>query len=197
MWEYGMASVHHLYMLYPRNSCDVTRIRSLFIIIILHPAGGLYNDISSPTPSHICFSTSSMHTRKSCLCRPLWYSICVSTLPDDTDLLSICVADKPKRRKQAQNVFVDDCRFPDKTEHYKALLRNVEGGLILQKLKHPAPPLDKVDPLFLCTYNKTKHSKQMQRGLGLSPLKPQVRDRVYGLVKKYWQCLTKMEALSL
>jgi hypothetical protein len=63
--------------------------------------------------------------------------------------------------KVAQNVFVNDCGFPDKTKHYKALLRNVEGGIILQKLKHPAPPLDEVDPLFFCTYNKAKHSEQI------------------------------------
>ncbi len=61
MQEYGMASVHCLYMSYLRNSCGITRIESLFVINPLHPAGGLYNDISSPTPSHICFSTSFMH----------------------------------------------------------------------------------------------------------------------------------------
>jgi hypothetical protein len=186
-----MASVHCLYMSYPRNSCDMTRIRSLFVINTLHPAGGLYNDISSPAPSHICFSTSSMHTRKSCLCWPFRYSICaVSNPPDNTGLLPICVAEKPKHQKWAQNVFVDDCGYPDKTEHYKALLRNVEG-VILQKLKHPAPPLDKVDPLFFCTYDKAKQGKQMRRDLNLSHLKPQVRNHVYVLVKKYWPVFDK------
>jgi hypothetical protein len=128
-----------------------------------------------------------MHTRKSCLRWTFGYSICaVSTLPDDTGLPPIRVANKPKCRKWAQNVFVDDCRFPDKTKPYKALLRNVEGGVILQKLKHPASPLDKVDPLFFCTYVEAKHSKQMQGDLGLSHLEPQVRNHVYALVKKYW-----------
>jgi hypothetical protein len=65
----------------------------------------------------------------------------------------LCVTDKPKHQKGAHNVFVDDRGFPDKTKHYKALLCNVEGGIILQKLKHPAPPLDEVDPLFFCTYD--------------------------------------------
>ncbi len=74
-------------------------------------------------------------------------------------LLPIRVADKPKHQKWAQNVFVDDCGFPNKTEHYKALLCNVEGSIILQKLKHPAPPLDEVDPLFFCTYDEAKHGK--------------------------------------
>ncbi len=133
-----------------------------------------------------------MHTRKSCLCRLFGYSICaVSTLPDDTGLLPIFVADKPKHQKQAQNVFVDDRGFPDKTRHYKALLRNVESGFIQQKLKHPAPPLNKVDPLFFCTYDKAKHGKQMGCDLDLSHLEPQVRDGVYALVKKYWPVFDK------
>jgi hypothetical protein len=133
-----------------------------------------------------------MHTRKSYLCWPFQYSIyAVSTQPDNTGLPPICVADKPKRPKRAQNVFVDDCRFPDKIKHYKALLCNVEGGIILQKLKHPAPPLDKVDALFFCTYNKANHGEQMQRDLDLSHLKPQVRDRVNTLVKKYWPVFEK------
>jgi hypothetical protein len=83
------------------------------------------------------------------------------TPPDNTGLPPIRVADKPKHQKRAQNVFVNDCRFPNKTKHYKALLHNVEGGVILQKLKHPAPPLDKVDPLFFCTSDKAKRGKQM------------------------------------
>ncbi len=62
----------------------------------------------------------------------------------------------------------------------------MEGGVILQKLKHPAPPLNEVDPLFFCTYDKAKHSEQMRRDLDLSHLEPQVRARVYALVKKYW-----------
>ncbi len=62
----------------------------------------------------------------------------------------------------------------------------MDGGVILRKLKHPPPPLNKVDPLFFCTYDETKHGKQTQRDLDLSHLEPQVRDRVYNLVKKYW-----------
>jgi hypothetical protein len=88
-------------------------------------------------------------------------------------------------------VFVDDHGFPNKTQHYKALLHNVEGGVILQKLKHQAPPLDEVDSLFFCTYNKAKHSKQMRCDLNLSHLKPQARNSVYALVKKYWPVFDK------
>jgi hypothetical protein len=94
--------------------------------------------------------------------------------------------DKPKRRKRSQKVFVSDRGFPDKTKHYEALLCNVDSGVILRKPKHPSPPFDKVDPLFFCTYNEAKHGEQMQHDLDLSHLEPQVRNRVYVLVKKYW-----------
>jgi hypothetical protein len=68
----------------------------------------------------------------------------------------------------------------------------VEGGVILKKLKHPAPPLDKVDPhFFFCTYDDAKHDKQMGHDLDLSHLEPQVRNRVYALVKKYWPVFDK------
>ena len=85
-----------------------------------------------------------------------------------------------------QNVFVDDRGFPDETKHYEALLRNVDGGVILRKLKHPPPSLDKVDPLVACPYDEAKHGEQMRRDLNLSHLEPQVRDRVYNLITKYW-----------
>jgi hypothetical protein len=98
----------------------------------------------------------------------------------------ICVADKTKHRKRSPNVFIDDWGFLDETEHYEALLRNVNGGVILCKLKHPPPSLNKVDPLFFCKYDKAKHGEQMQRDLNLSHLEPHVRNQVYGLVKKYW-----------
>ncbi len=62
----------------------------------------------------------------------------------------------------------------------------MNSRVILRKLKHPPPPLDKVDPLFFCTYDEAKHGEQMQRDLNLSHLEPHVRDRVYDLVKKYW-----------
>jgi hypothetical protein len=62
----------------------------------------------------------------------------------------------------------------------------VDGGVILRKLKHPPPPLNEVDPLFFCTYDGAKYSEQMQRDLDLYHLEPQVCDRVYNLVKKYW-----------
>jgi hypothetical protein len=85
-----------------------------------------------------------------------------------------------------QNNFVNDCGFPDKTKHYEALLHNVDGGVILRKLKHPPPSLDKVGPLFNCPYNEAKHGEQMRRDLDLSHLEPQVRNCVYNLIKKYW-----------
>ena len=96
------------------------------------------------------------------------------------------MADKPKRRKKLPNVFVDNRGFPDEIEHYDALLRNIDSGVILQKLKHPPPPLNVVDPIFLRRYNEAAHGKRMRRDLDLSHLEPHIRNRVYDLVIKYW-----------
>jgi hypothetical protein len=87
--------------------------------------------------------------------------------------------------KAGAECFANDCGFPNETKHYEALLHNVESSVILQKLKYPAPPLDKVNPLFLCTYDEAKHGKQMRRDLDLSHLEPHIRNRAYALVKKY------------
>ncbi len=43
-----------------------------------------------------------------------------------------------------------------------------------------------MDPLFACPYDAAKHGEQMRRDLNLSHLKPQVRDCIYNLIKKYW-----------
>ena len=100
--------------------------------------------------------------------------------------MPIFVADKPKRHKRSHNVFVDDHRIPDETKNYEALLHNVDGRVILRKLKHPPPSLDEVDPLFACPYNEAKHGEQMRHDLDLSHLGPQVRNHGYNLIKKYW-----------
>jgi hypothetical protein len=62
----------------------------------------------------------------------------------------------------------------------------VVGGVILHKLKHPPPPLNKVNPLISYTYSKAKKGKHMQQDLNISHLKPQVHNHVYSLIKKYW-----------
>jgi hypothetical protein len=98
----------------------------------------------------------------------------------------IRVADKPKRHRQLNNVFVDDRGFPDKSKYYKNLLHNIDGGPILCKLKHPPLSLDEVDPMFFSAYDKSKHGAQLKKDLYLSHLEPAVCNQIYTLVKKYW-----------
>jgi len=109
-----------------------------------------------------------------------------SSQPPAKDSPPIWVADKPKRCRRLHNVFVDDRGFPDKSEYYKILLHNIDGGPILRKLKHPPPPLDEVDPEFFSAYNESKHGAQVKKDLDLSHLEPATRDQIYELVKKYW-----------
>ncbi len=101
------------------------------------------------------------------------------------------MANKPKWHKRLPDVFVDNRGFPDKTKHYDALLRNIDGGVTLRKLKHLPPPLDKVDPLFFCRYNKATDGEQMRCDLDLSYLEPHICNRVYTLVMKYWSIFDK------
>jgi hypothetical protein len=83
--------------------------------------------------------------------KPSTYSFsATATPPADPALPPICIADKPKHRKQMPNVLVNDRGLPDKSKYYKNLLHNVDGGSILRKLKHPPPLFDEVDPTFFC-----------------------------------------------
>jgi hypothetical protein len=61
----------------------------------------------------------------------------------------------------------------------------------LQKLKHPPPSLDEVDPEFFGAYDESKHGEQLQQDLDLSHLYTQVKEKIYALVKKYWSVLDK------
>jgi hypothetical protein len=87
------------------------------------------------------------------------------------------------------NVFVDDRGFPGKSEYYENLLHNVDGGPILCKLKHPPPLFNEVDPAFFCAYKESTHGEQLQKDLDLLHLKPNVRNEVYAIVKKYWSII--------
>jgi hypothetical protein len=98
----------------------------------------------------------------------------------------IWLADKPKCCWQLNNVFVNDRGFPGKFEYYKNLLHNIDGRLILRKLKHPLPLLDEVDPEFFSAYDESKHDAHLKKDLNLSRLEPAVRNQIYALVKKHW-----------
>jgi hypothetical protein len=102
------------------------------------------------------------------------------------DLPPIPPANKQKQRCWISNVFIDDRGFPNESDHYDNLLYNIEGGPILQKLKHPPPPLDEVYPGFFSAYDESKHGEQLRQDLDLSHLDTQVQEKIYALVKKYW-----------
>jgi hypothetical protein len=81
----------------------------------------------------------------------------------------ICVARKIKGKKRP-NVFLDNCRFSNQSHEYGIILHNVRGGPILCKLKHPAPPIDDIDPHFRSHYGKAHHGNKLQGKLkSISP----------------------------
>ena len=86
----------------------------------------------------------------------------------------IRVATKPKKRKRSDNVFYDDRGFPDQSNEFDSLLRNIEGGSVLRKQQYPAPPLDDIDPTFAATYVEAIHGEKLRTELDLTHLEPDV-----------------------
>ncbi len=72
----------------------------------------------------------------------------------------IWVARKVKRKKQF-NVTLDDRRYPDQSHGFDVILHNVKGSPILRGRKHPAPPIDNIDPHFLSCHDKACHGAKL------------------------------------
>jgi hypothetical protein len=90
------------------------------------------------------------------------------------------------RGKKRQNVFYDDRGYPNQSHEFEVLLHNINGGTILRKRKHPAPPLDDIDPRFFAVYNETAHGANLRKLLDLLHLNKSVQNHVYQLIQKYW-----------
>ena len=76
--------------------------------------------------------------------------------------------------------------FPDQSNKFDIILHNVEGGPILRRRKHPAPPLDDIDPRFHAVYDESLHGEKLRKELDLSHLPIGLRTKVYALLQKYW-----------
>jgi hypothetical protein len=61
----------------------------------------------------------------------------------------------------------------------------VDGGTILRKRKHPAPPLDAIDPHFHAVYDEKLDGKQLRKNINISHLDAYLQSKIYGLIKKY------------
>jgi hypothetical protein len=115
------------------------------------------------------------------------YSTGVAFAPIDPTLAPIWVAPKPKRQKRTNNVFLDDQGFKDLSDNYDHVLHDVDGGPILRKLHHPTPALDEdIDPAFHAPFVPTKHEDQMRKDLDLSHLDPNLQEKIYAIIRKYW-----------
>jgi hypothetical protein len=90
------------------------------------------------------------------------------------------------RGQKRKNVFYDDRGFPDQSHDFDVVLRNIDGGTVFRKRKHPAPALGDIAPKFFATYDKSIHGAKRRKELDLSHLLAPVRDKVYRLIQKYW-----------
>jgi hypothetical protein len=90
------------------------------------------------------------------------------------------------------NVFLDDRGFKDLSDKYNHVLRNINGGPILRKLRHPAPALNAdINPVFHAPFVPAMHEDQMRNDLDLSHLDPILRETIYAIIQKYWSVFDK------
>ncbi len=67
------------------------------------------------------------------------------------------------------------------------MLHDIDGGPILRKLRHPASAMDKDNDLaFYALFIPVKHEDQMRKELNLSHLDPDLQERIYAIIRKYW-----------
>jgi hypothetical protein len=103
----------------------------------------------------------------------------------DASTKLICVAARV-RGKKYQNAFYNDWGYPDQSHEFDVILHNIDGGTIVCKRKHPAPPLNKVDPTFFVKYDKAIHGATLRKFINLLHLLTCVQQQVYCLLQKYW-----------
>jgi hypothetical protein len=103
----------------------------------------------------------------------------------------IRVTPKPKSCCKSQNVFYDNCGFPDQSDEFDHLLKNIEGGVILRKKKHPQPPLDVNNPTFNYKFDEALHATKIKSELLLDHLSPADAVEVVALIKRYWTVFDK------
>jgi len=108
-----------------------------------------------------------------------------ATTPPPGNIIRVAAKGKGGHRR-LKNVFAVDRGYPDLTDDHNTLLHNIDGGTVLRKLRHPAPPLDEVDPSFDFTFDESLHSECLRLQLNLSHLDDALQVRIYALVKKYW-----------
>jgi hypothetical protein len=93
----------------------------------------------------------------------------------------ICVAREIKGKK-CLNVFLDNHRFPNQSHKFDIIFHNVREEPILHKHKHPAPPINDIDPRFQSNYDKASHGNKLRGKLDLSHLDKAMHDQVYMLI---------------
>jgi hypothetical protein len=108
-----------------------------------------------------------------------------NSLATNAGVEPICIATRVRGKKH-QNIFCDDRGFPDQSLKFDVILCNIDGGVIVRKQKHTAPPLDKIDPKFFIRYDKATHGATLHKLMDLYHLPLCIQHRVYRLIQKYW-----------
>jgi hypothetical protein len=106
--------------------------------------------------------------------------------PEEPPSTPIRVAKKTKCHQRIKSIFINSRGFPNQSRKFDILLHNIDGGPVLQKLKHPPPALDAINPLFSFWYDKSLHGNSLRKNLDLSHLDTNLQEQIYPWVKNYW-----------
>ena len=95
---------------------------------------------------------------------------CKSNTPNKSCHKPIRVSPKGKKGKRPENVFMDDRGFPDQSDDFDVLLKNLKGGPVLRKHKHPCPDLSVIDPDYHDVFDEAKHGEYLNATLKVDHL---------------------------
>ncbi len=89
-------------------------------------------------------------------------------------------------------MFLYDQGFPDQSNDYDHLLHSIDGGPVLQKLRHPMPNLNRpIDLRFDHPFVPAEHKDVMRKQVDLSHLESDQQEQVYSLIREFWPVFDK------
>ena len=81
---------------------------------------------------------------------------------------------------------MDDRGFPNQSNEFDVLIKNLEGGPVLRKRKHPCPDLSVIDPDYHDVFDEAKHGEYLNATLKVDHLTKDQATQLRALIIEYW-----------
>ena len=89
-------------------------------------------------------------------------------------------------------MFLEDQGFPDQSNEYDHLLHSIDGGTVLQKLRHSMSDLNgPVNPSSNYPFIPEEHDDIMRKKVDVSHLDLDQQTKVYDLIREFWPLFDK------